>query len=230
MLKRAVFILWVSLLAACSASLDQLQQSGVLTASEAPLARGIKEALEISSSRASDQLSQPGGYSQSPLYRITMPESLQTMTGTLRQFGLASQIDQVEALMNKGAEQAAAQAKDLFIEAVRNMSVDDALSIVRGDETAATRYFRNQTERTLRERYQPIIEQNLSQLGFYEQYKGLLNRYQKIPVANKPSLDLEQHALDQSLNALFTQVAAEEKLIRADPVGRGSELIGSVFR
>jgi hypothetical protein len=220
-------------LSACSANFPQIAQtaSDALTHNnQAQMVRAIKDTLELGSTRASDLLARAGGYSQHPTYRITLPENVQPVTSRLRQFGLGGQLDRIEMLMNQGAEQAAVEAKAVFITAVRNMTVTDALGIVRGHDTAATEYFLEHTELALRQRYQPIIEQNLQQIGFYQQYQTFLSAYQQLPISNKPDLDLEQHVLNQSLNALFSQVAKEEKLIREDPVGRGSSLIGSVFK
>lgn len=196
---------------------------------QANLVRGVKEALELGSQRAATQLSSVGGYSDSALYRIELPNELEAVTSTLRRFGLGGQLDQVEALMNQGAEKAAVEAKAVFFDAVRNMTVTNALGIIRGSDTAATDYFRQQTEASLRVRYLPIIQQNLQKIGFYNQYQQFLGAYQQLPISNKPNLDLEQHVLDESLSALFSQIAVEEKLIRQDPVGRGSALIGSIF-
>jgi hypothetical protein len=218
-------------LGAC-AELPEILQSGAEAAgygSQEQLVRGIKETLEIASTRAAEQLSREGGYSDDPRYRIELPEELQGITGRLRQFGLGSQLDRVEALMNQGAERAADEARQVFVNAVRNMTVRDALSIVRGHDTAATEYFRDQAEAELRQRYQPIVEENLRQIGFYDRYQQFLRTYEQIPLPSKPSLDLEEHVLDQSLNALFSQVAEEERLIREDPVGRGSAVIARVF-
>src|SRR5690606_23403213 len=222
-------------LAACNANMPQVMQTGADVASaagynnQAQLVRGIKEALELGSTRAATQLATAGGYSNHSLYRITLPDNVQSMAKTLRQFGLGAQLDKVEALMNQGAERAAAEAAGVFVTAVRDMNITDALGIVRGSDTAATDYFRRQTEATLRQRYQPIIKQNLQQLGFYNQYQQLLTTYKQVPIANKPELDLEQHVLEQSLNGLFTEVGHQEQLIRKDPVGRGSTIIGAVF-
>lgn len=196
---------------------------------QAQMVRGLKEALELGSERATTLLSAPGGYSNSALYRIELPDDLQPIASTLRRLGLDSQLDRVEVLMNQGAEKAAVEAKAVFVDAVRNMTVTDALGIVRGNETAATDYFRQQTEASLRLRYLPIIQENLRQIGFYNQYQQFLGAYNKLPLANKPNLDLEQHVLDKSLDGLFRQVAVEEKLIRQDPLGRGSALISAVF-
>jgi len=209
------------------AGADVVSASGY--GSQAQLVRGVKEALELGSTRAAKQLSGAGGYSNSSLYRIALPENLQSITSRLRQFGLGGQLDKVEALMNQGAEQAAAEAGAVLIDAVKNMNVSDALGIVRGNDTAATDYFRQQTEASLRTRYLPIINDNLQKIGFYKQYQALLSTYNRLPIADKPDLDLEQHVLVKSLDALFAQVAVEERLIRQDPVGRGTALITSVF-
>ncbi|HTF98539.1 MAG TPA: DUF4197 domain-containing protein [Cellvibrio sp.] len=219
----------------CNATLPQIAETGASVAgaagynNQAQLIRGIKEALELGSNRAATSLSATGGYANSPLYRIELPANVQPLASKLRQFGLGSQLDKVEALMNQGAEKAAVEAKVVFVDAVRNMSVTDALGIVRGNSTAATDYFRAQTEASLRQRYLPIIQQNLQQIGFYNQYQQLLGTYKMLPIANKPDLDLEQHVLNAALDGLFKQVAVEEQLIRKDPVGRGSQIIGKVF-
>ena len=233
---RALLIASVSLalgssLSSC-AEMSQVLQSGAVTAGqpdEAALTRAVKESLELGSSRAADLLSQVGGYQNSSRYRIRLPEALQPIATGLRQFGLGGQVDRIEALMNQGAEHAAAEAKTVFISAVRSMTITDAMGIVRGGNTAATDYFRQHTEADLRQRYLPIIKSNLQQVGFYNQYQQLLTAYKRLPLADKPDLDLEQHVLTQSLNGLFTQVGEEEKAIRKDPLGRGSAAIAAIF-
>ncbi len=219
------------LLGSCAEMSRVLESGGTSSASptQPAFARAVKESLELGSVRASDLLSRKGGYSNHPVYRITLPQQVQPIASRLRQFGLGGQLDRVEVLMNQGAEQAAAEAKAVFIDAVRAMTITDALGIVRGPETAATDYFRRQTEASLRQRYLPILQRNLEQLGFYRQYKQMLSAYDALPIQNKPNLDLEQHALTQSLNGLFTQIGEEEKLIRRDPLGRGSSAIAAVF-
>lgn len=218
-------------LGAC-AEMSQVLQSGAGTAggsNQSALSRAVKESLELSSTRASDLLSKTGAYQNSSLYRIRLPEPVQPIASRLRQFGLGGQVDQIEKLMNQGAEHAAVEAKGIFIAAVRSMTIGDAMGIVRGSDTAATEYFRQRTEAELRQKYLPIIQTNLRQIGFYNQYQQLLSAYKQLPLTNKPDLDLEQHVLTQSLNALFTQVGEEEKAIRKDPVGRGSSVIAAVF-
>jgi len=196
---------------------------------QSALGRAVKESLELSSTRAAELLSKTGGYQNNALYRIRLPEPVQPIASKLRQFGLGGQVDQIEKLMNQGAEHAAVEAKGVFINAVRAMTITDAMGIVRGSDTAATDYFRQHTEAELRQKYLPIIQNNLREIGFYTQYQQLLSAYKQLPLSNKPDLDLEQHVLTQSLKALFTQVGEEEKAIRKDPIGRGSSAIAAVF-
>lgn len=234
---RSTLILSVlsSLLACNNVSMDQalqigLDASNILSQSgSSNYAQAVKQTLELSSTRAAQKLALPGGYTNSRDYKIAMPDSLNTITSTMKRFGLSKPIDDIEILMNKGAEQAAIEAKGIFIQAVKDMTIANALSIIQGGNTAATDYFKDKTEVRLRETYLPIIEKNLSGVGFYTQYKSFLQAYNTLPI-DKPNLDLEQHVLNKSLDALFTQVAKEEAEIRKDPAGKGSELINMVLK
>lgn len=187
------------------------------------LARGIKDVLHTSTDRASTGLSQAGAF------HLRLPAAARPVADSLRQFGFGSYVDKLEVAMNRGAEQAVAEAAPVFKQAITGMTVNDALGIIRGSDTAATDYFRGQTEGTLRQRYQPIVEANLRKTGFYGQYKSMLAVYDQLPIANKPSMDLERHVIDNSMATLFSRIGEEEALIRKDPVARGSVLIGQVF-
>lgn len=233
-MRKAALILAITLAASGCEGMNQFLNAGSDSGGReagAPLdlSAAVKQALELSSNRASAELSQPGGYANDPQRRLGLPAQFDTITSTLSKFGLDSYVTQVEALMNRGAELAAAEAKDVFLTSIRQMTVTDAMGIIRGDDTAATDYFRRTSEPTLRERYQPIIRGQLEKVGFYDQYKTLLNTYNALPLASKPNLDLEDYVMDQSLNGLFTKMAEEESLLRADPLSRGSALLGSVF-
>ena len=126
---------------------------------DSKLAAGIKETLITGTDRASTQLSQTGAFN------LKLPAAAQPVADTLRQFGFGSYVDKLETAMNRGAEQAVAEATPVFKQAITNMSVNDALGIIRGGDTAATAYFRGETESSLRQRYQPIVEDNLKKLS-----------------------------------------------------------------
>ena len=117
----------------------------------------------------------------------------------------------------------------MFKNAINAMSVDDALGIIQGGDTAATNYFRGETEDSLRQRFQPIVEENLRKTGFYDQYQTFLAAYDKLPLTDKPNLDLESYVIDNSMDQLYTRIGEQETLIRQNPMQQGSALIGAVF-
>ncbi len=234
---RLVLMLTTTLfLGACApqAGLQPWLDAGVQAARDqglsqpATMATGIRQLLDLSSLRASAALAAPGGYAAAG-FKLSLPPALQPVANTLNKVGLGSYVSRLETAMNRGAEQAAAEALPVFQQAIREMSISDALGIVAGGESAASQYFRAQTEASLRARYQPILRRNLESTGYYSQYQSALDKYKRLPLAKKPDLDIESQLLEQSLNALFGRMAAEEKLIRAAPLARGSELIGTVF-
>lgn len=187
------------------------------------LAAGIKEALIKGTDVAAAQLSQEGAMN------LKLPKAAEPVTNTLRQFGLGGYVDQLETAMNRGAEKAVGAGAPVFKNAINAMSVDDALGIIQGGDTAATQYFRGETENSLRQRFQPIVEENLRKTGFYDQYQTLLGAYNKLPLTNKPNLDLESYVIDNSMDELYTRIGQQETQIRQNPMQQGSALIGAVF-
>ena len=235
-MKYSILLTAAVLLSGCANNAAMQQWFGVGSqvardmgyGNQAELVNGVKEVLEITSTRAAGQLSADGGYARAG-FPIDLPSSLQPVASTLRQFGLGAYVDKLETAMQDGAEKAAAQATPVFHQAIAEMSVTDALGIIQGGNDAATQYFRSQTESTLRQRYQPVIQDSLKQTGFYDQYKTMLSVYDNLPLTEKPNLDLESLILEQSLNGLFARMAEEEALIRQDPIGRGSALLGTIL-
>ncbi len=185
--------------------------------------QAIQDILVLSNQRATTNLAQSGAFG------LQFPPSVQPVVNVLKTIGFAPQINRVESAMNRGAEQAIAQAKPVFEQAVRQMSIVDAVGIVSGGDTAATQYFRRQTEANLRQRYQPIIRQQLQSTGFYSQYQTLQTAINQLPASQRPNVDLEGYIINQSIERLFVEIGREESKIRRDPIGRGGELIGRVF-
>lgn len=231
---RRLLLVSASVFAASCAQLPQVLDTGVQVSqavgySPVQLNNAVKEALQLSVTRATEQLGVSGGYADNDRWRLELPASIEPLADTLKRVGLGGPLQQVEDLMNRGAELAAAEAKLVFLEAVKNMAVQDAIGIVRGNNTAATDYFRAATQEQLNARYRAIMQNQLQQVGFYKQYQQVLSTYKALPIANKPDLDLEQHAVNQGLQALYSQIAEEEQKIRANPVERGSALIAAIF-
>lgn len=196
---------------------------------EATVAAGLKEALSVGSSRAVDATSQSGGFLSNELIRIAMPKELSSMAKALRSIGFGGQVDAFEVGMNRAAERASEEAKPVLIDAVSQMSLSDAMGLLRGGDTAATDYFRGKTSNTLRAKFLPIIQEKMGQVGLYQQYNQLMSTYTSLPLVSKPSFDLDSYVADKGLDGLFTTLALEEKDIRANPAARTSDLLKKVF-
>ncbi|MBV34112.1 DUF4197 domain-containing protein [Kangiella spongicola] len=190
---------------------------------------GLKQALEVGTKNSVNSTNKPGGFSNNPLIKIAVPDELDNVAGALRKVGLGSYVNNFERQMNRAAEKASGEAKDVFIGAISSMSISDAWGILRGDDNAATNYFREKTQASLERRFQPIITNNMEKVGFYNDYKQLLGAYQKLPFTEKPNMNIEDYVMDETLDGLFTLVAQEEKKIRDNPVARTTELLQKVF-
>lgn len=229
-LRLTVFVVPFLLLVGCVTT-DQLNQ--VLRPTE-PLdtetvVAGLKEALRVGSQRAADFAAREGAYSDTPWLRIPIPDKLDGVTDKLRAMGLGNYVDRFERRMNAAAEEAAAQAAPVFIDAVRDMTIADAQRILQGGDTAATDYFRARTEERLRELYAPVIESQLTRVGAVQAYNDVMARYNAIPLVPKPEFTLEEYVTDEALDGLYTALAREETRIREEPVARTTELLRRVF-
>lgn len=194
------------------------------------LINGLKEALEVGSKRAIEGISQPGGYLNNKDIRIPLPKSIDKVASLLRKYGLSSQVDQFEESMNRAAENAAPQATDLIVNAVKEMSFEDAKKIYQGPDDAATQYFKEKTSDKLRELFQPSVKESLGQVGATRYYGELASEAKDIPyVGDKVNVDLDSYVTEEALNGLFTMIAAEEKQIRENPAARTTELLKKVF-
>ncbi|WP_420597583.1 DUF4197 domain-containing protein [Neptuniibacter sp.] len=195
------------------------------------LINGLKEALEVGSKRAIEEISQPGGYLDNQDIRIPLPGTIDNVASLLRKYGLESQVDQFEESMNRAAEEAAPQATALIVDAIKQMSIDDAKKIYEGSDDAATQYFKEKTSDKLRSLFQPSVKESLNQVGATRYYGELASEAKDIPyVGDKIDVDLDNYVTEEALNGLFTMLAAEEKKIRENPTARTTELLKQVFK
>ncbi len=197
--------------------------------STSTIVAGLKEALRVGTERATDQLSAPGGYATNAAVKLLLPEQLDTAAKTLKRLGLGAYIDQFEAKMNEAAEKAAAQAVPVFVDAVKSMTIADAKAILHGGDTAATDYFRRQTQDRLRTMYTPIVRRTMDEVGTASTYNTLIDKYNAIPLATKPDFSLDAYVTEKALDGLFLKVGEMEQQIRADPAARTTELLRRVF-
>jgi len=191
---------------------------------------GIREALRVGTQNTVISTSRLDGYLGNEMIRIAMPEQLESMVSTLRTVGLGFYVDELEIGMNRAAEMAAAEARDIFWNAIRDMTIADAFAILNGADTAATEYFRRQTGDDLRERFHPIIEQKIEEIGLSRMYGRAADAYNSISFSGAPELvDLDEYVTDRALDGLFMVLAQEEQKIREDPAARTTELLRKVF-
>jgi hypothetical protein len=189
----------------------------------------LKQALSLATERAVKATSQSGGFLDNEKIRIGLPGALGKMTTGLRAIGMGKQVDELEVAMNRAAEKAAGEATPVFVDAIQKMSFQDASGIVTGGDTAATDYFERTTSKPLGERFRPIVDQAMKNVGLAKQYDQLVGRYTSLPLASAPKFDLTGYVTDKTLSGLFTVVGEQEKQIRTNPAARATDLLKQVF-
>jgi hypothetical protein len=204
------------------------------TSSPAPLttpevAQGLKEALIKGISKGADLVSQADGYFKNPEIKIPFPPDVKKVEDRLRQLGLGNEVDKFVMTLNHGAEDAAKQAKPIFIEAIKAMTIEDAWAILKGEPDAATQYLKRTTSGLLKEKFKPVIQNSLDKVNATKYYGEIVTRYNQIPLVQKVNPDLDDYATDRAIDGLFLMIAKEEKNIRDNPVARTTEILKRVF-
>ena len=193
------------------------------------MSAGLKEALINGISKGSDQVSQLDGYFKNPEIKIPFPPEVKKVENTLRDIGLGGEVDKFIMTLNRGAEDAAKEAKPIFISAIKSMTIEDAWAILKGNDNAATEYLKKTTSGQLKEKFKPVIQASLNKVNATKYYGDLVTRYNKIPLVEKVNPNLDDYATDKAIEGLFLMIAKEEKNIRQDPVARTTELLKKVF-
>lgn len=193
------------------------------------VALGLKEALTNGISKGSDLVSQVDGYFKNPEIKIPFPPEVKQVESRLRQIGMGDEVDKFVLTLNRGAEDAAKEAKPIFVAAVKQMTIQDAWAILKGEKDAATEYLKKSTSTLLKEKFKPIIQNSLNKVNATKYYGDLVNSYNKIPLVQKVNPDLDEYATDKAIEGLFVMIAKEEKNIRENPLARTSELLKKVF-
>lgn len=210
-----------------------LQQQGGGTdaagLSEGEVAGGLREALGVGIVRVVERLGRPGGFLEDPRFHIPLPSPLDKAQSALRMAGLSGLADDLEVRMNRGAESAVPVAKDLFLEAVRNLTFEDAMAIFRGPPDSATRYLERTSGTELANRMRPIVEDALADAGAVQLWDQLVGQAASLPFVGSVQTGLTDHVLDWAKRALFGYLAEEEKAIRQNPAARTTELLQKVF-
>lgn len=193
------------------------------------MAGGLKETLTKSATAAVALLGREDGFLGNEKVKIPLPENLARVEGVMRTFGMGRQADELVVAMNRAAEAAVPEAKKLLVDAVKKMSIDDAKAIITGGDDAATAYFRKNTETALTAKFLPIVKKNTDKVGLAQRYNDLAGKASQFGLLDKSQSNIEAYVTQQALDGLYKTIAEQERLIRQDPVGQGSKLIGKIF-
>lgn len=234
-MKRLILSISVLLGACTTAQINQtLSDANKMIGGDKPLTtaevgEGLKEALIKGISSGSDLASQVDGYFKNPQIKIPFPPDVKKVEDRLRQIGLGNEVDKFVMTLNRGAEDAAKEAKPIFIAAIKQMTIDDAWAILKGEPDAATQFLKRTTSGELKNKFMPVIKNSLDKVSATKYYGDIVSRYNSIPLVQKVNPDLNDYATDMAIQGLFTMIANEEKNIRQDPIARTTELLKRVF-
>lgn len=223
---RGALLAWLCFAGAAVAPAALAQLEG-FTSREA--AAGLKAALETGSRAAVASLGRTDGFFGNPQVKIPLPDSLQRAERAMRRFGMGRYADELVLAMNRAAEAAVPEARQLLVDSVRRMTVQDAKGILQGGDTAATAYFRRTTEPQLRNRFLPIVKQATAKVGLARQYNAYAERGVAFGLVEKEHANLDGYVTQKALDGLFLALAEEEQKIRKDPVSAGTAIIRKVF-
>jgi hypothetical protein len=192
------------------------------------IAKGLKEALQVGTSRSIDLLSKPDGFFGNAAIKILIPPEAAKVEKTLRNLGFNKQVDDAILSMNRAAEDASKSAAPIFVKAIHDMSIEDAVGILKGNEDAATKYLQTKTTDSLTKNFRPIIEESLKKVDATKNWNSIVTQYNKFSF-KKINPDLAAYVTERSLNGIYLQIAAEEAKIRKDPLARSSDLLKKLF-
>jgi hypothetical protein len=196
---------------------------------EEEAAKALREALKQGAEKGAALVSKTDGYFGNPKIKIPLPPDAQQKEQKIRSMGLNKEVDDAILSINRAAEDAGAKAKDIFVKAIQNMTVKDAIAIVKGNDNAGTEYLKKQTTEALKAEFKPVIQTSLDKVGATQHYGKIVTAYNKIPGVQKLNPDLADYVTQKAIEGLFVMVQEEEAKIRKDPAARATELLKKVF-
>ena len=210
-------------------NLTKKLKGGSTGLSKDEVAAGLKEALNTGVKKGADKLSAVDGFYGNAAVKVLMPPEAQKVEQKLRDLGMGKQVDDAVLSMNRAAEDAAKTASPIFINAIKNMSIEDAYGILKGKDTAATGYLRSNTSPQITTAFRPVINQSLAKVDATKYWETLFSTYNKLPFVKKVNTDLVAYVTEKAMYGIFLQIANEELQIRKDPMARTTDLLKKVF-
>ncbi|EJL03715.1 MULTISPECIES: DUF4197 domain-containing protein [Pseudomonas] len=190
---------------------------------------GLKDALTQGAQIAVKQLGKPGGFNNNPEVKIELPGKLGKVASKMKAFGMGDQVDQLETSMNQAAEAAVVQAQPILVNAVKNMSVDDAKGILSGGNDSATQYLNKSSREQIRTKFLPIVKQATDKVGLAQKYNAFAGQAATFGVLDAKSANIESYVTEQALDGLFKMIAEQEATIRKNPAAAATSLAKKVF-
>lgn len=229
MLKKiSIISLLAFLFTSCDTLTNLPRTTTTITQTEA--AQAIREALDQGTGRGIGVLNKPDGFFGNEAYKLFLPADARRIENTLRQVGFGSLVDKTILQINRAAEDAVGFARPIFLDAIREMTITDAINIVKGPRDAATQYFRQKTTDKLTAAFLPVINSSLEKFEATRYYKDLIGTYNNFPTTlNKINPDLPSYVAEKAVSALFDQIEKEEVAIRNNPVERTTDILKKVF-
>ncbi|MFV8839586.1 DUF4197 domain-containing protein [Salinimicrobium soli] len=230
-MKKIYLLLLLPLFFGC-AELQQIadnlpQEGGYI--SNAEVAAGLRQALDKGIDQQVSKLAQENGFFSNELVRITLPPELQKVDKALRDVGLNSLADEGLKVLNRAAEDAVKEATPIFVNAVKEITFNDARNILLGEDTAATAYLSQKTSDPLYAKFNPVITNSLDEVGATQVWSNIIQRYNQLPLTSNVNPDLPDYVTKEALKGVFTMIAVEEKEIRNNFAARTTDLLKRVF-
>ena len=193
------------------------------------IAAGLKEALNKGITEQVSKLTQVDGFYKNELVKIVMPEELSKVDKTLRKLGMGSLADDGIKALNRAAEDAVKEATPVFVNAIKNIKIADAKTILMGNKNAATTYLQQSTNKELYTKFLPVVQQSIGKVGADKIWNGIIQKYNTVPLVSKINPDLNDYVTKKALEGVFKMIAIEEKNIRTDLQSRTSTVLKKVF-
>ena len=210
-------------------TLPLARASGLDAVSAEESGGALRQALSQGATAAVANLGRHDGFLANPKVKIPLPENLQKAEKLMRKLGMGKYADELIVTMNRAAEAAVPEAKELLLHAVRQMTLQDAKAILTGGDDSVTQYFKRTTSEPLTEKFLPIVKQATERVDLAKKYNRYAKQGAKLGLLDKEDASLEGYVTQKALDGLFLMISEEERAIRKNPLGQASSLLQKVF-
>jgi hypothetical protein len=231
MLKKSIVLTFIIPVLSCTAlqqAAGTMSSTGTGVDQQSQIAEALKQALTIGTQNGTSQLSAVDGFFKDAAVKILLPPEAESIEKTLRTFGMGSLVDNTILSLNRAAEDAAKSASPIFVDAIKQMTITDALGILQGGNHAATNYFKQKTTDALTKAFMPVVKKSLGKVDATKYWNDMFTTYNKF-AANKVPTNINKYVTQKAIDGIFYEVGLEEQKIRKDPAARVTDLLKTVF-